>query len=119
MKTLILLSLLISACTKEVRYSKEALLKLAQDADPTVSIIIPKMDEGVQCSEYTPPCFSGHLVNIKNLEMLALEYLSQDEAMQAAKKYRGYYSGNWFFDDVAGEPVLEEFVQKHLDAKKP
>ena len=84
-----------------------------------MSIVIPKMEEGVRCDEYTPPCYSGHIVKIKNLDMLALEYLSQTEAMEAAKKYRGYYTGNWFFDDVAGEPLLEEFVSKHLDAKKP
>lgn len=111
--------MLTLSCTKEVKYSKEALLKKAQNADSSVTIVIPKMEEGIRCDEYTPPCFSGHLVKIKNLDMLALEYLSQEDAIQAAKKYRGYYTGNWFFDDVAGEPLLEEFVTKHLDAKKP
>lgn len=51
--------------------------------------------------------------------MIALEYATEAEAKKAAQKYRGYYTANWFFDDVAGEPLLEKFVQEHLDAKKP
>lgn len=111
--------LILFSCTKEVRYSKEDLLKKAQDADASVQLIIPKIEGAVHCSDYSPPCMTAHIVSVKGLELLALEYSSEAEAMAAAKKYRGYFTGNWFFDDVAGEPVLEQFIQKHLDAKKP
>jgi hypothetical protein len=111
--------LILFSCTKEVRYSKEDLLKRAQAADSSVQLIIPKIEGSIHCSDYSPPCMTAHIVSVKGLELLALEYPSEAEAIAAAKKYRGYYTGNWFFDDVAGEPVLENFIQKHLDAKKP
>lgn len=120
MKGILLSSLfLIIACNKEVRYSKEELLKRAQDADPSVTLIIPKLEGSIHCGDYTPPCMTAHIVSVRGLELLALEYASEEEAITAARKYRGYYTGNWFFDDVAGEPLLEAFIQKHLSAKKP
>lgn len=116
---LVLCLILLAACTKEVRYSKEELLKRAQNADPSVTLIIPKLEGSIHCGDYTPTCMTAHIVSVKGLELLALEYASEAEAIAAARKYRGYYTGNWFFDDVSGEPVLEAFIQKHLDAKKP
>ena len=92
----------------------------AKAADPTVSLILPKsMSDGVSCSDYTPSCLSAHIVQVKGLELIAVEFISQDEAIHAAKKFRGYYFLNWMFDDVAGEPVLEQFVVNELEAKKP
>lgn len=117
---LLILALLTISCSKEVRYSKEQLLKKAQAADPSVTVILPSnMNEGVQCHEYAPPCVSGHVVSVQGIEMLALEYESERIALEAAKKYRAYYTGNWIFDDVTGEPLLEKFVSENLGAKKP
>lgn len=116
----LLIVLFLSACSKEVRYSKEELLKKAQAADPSVSVILPSnMNEGVQCQDYSPVCVSGHVVSVRGIEMLALEFASEAEALEAAKKYRAYYTGNWIFDDVTGEPMLEKFVSESLGAKKP
>ncbi len=121
MRLFFILSILMAfSCSKEVRYSKEELLKKAQAADPSVTVILPSnMNEGVQCHEYTPSCISGHVVSVKGIEMLALEYESEKIAKEAAKKYRAYYTGNWIFDDVTGEPLLEKFVSENLGAKKP
>lgn len=107
------------ACSKEVRYSKEAMLSKAQAADPSVSLIMPKADQVIHCADYTPVCLSAHIVKVKDLEFIAVEYTTEPEAKAAAAKYRGFYYANWFFDDVAGEPVLEKFVQEGLEAKKP
>ncbi len=114
------LSILSASCTKEVRYSKEALLKKAQAADASVQLILPRtMNDGISCSAYTEGCLSGHTVRVKNLDLIAVEFMTEEQAKYAAKKIRGYYTGNWIFDDVTGEPVLEEFVSRVLDAKKP
>lgn len=116
----ILLSILGASCTKEVKFTKEALLDKAQEADPTVTVILPKsINEGVQCSDYSQGCISAHIVKIKNLEVIAVEFNSESEAIFAAKKFRGYYTRNWLLDDVTGEPVLEKFVVEKLEAKKP
>ncbi len=118
--TLALLSILSASCTKEVRYSKEYLLARAQKADPSVQLILPRsINDGISCSAYTEGCISGHTVRVKDLDMIAVEFSHEEQAKYAAKKIRGYYTGNWVFDDVTGEPVLEEFVSRVLDAKKP
>lgn len=115
-----LLSILSASCTKEVKYSKEALLARAQEADSSVSVVLPKsINEGAKCSDYSEGCLSAHIVKVKNLELIAVEYDSQANAIYGAKKFRGYYFYNWLLDDVTGEPVLEKFVVEELKAKKP
>lgn len=115
-----ILSCLGASCTKEVKYSKEALLKKAQDADPSVSVILPRsINEGVTCGEYSEGCLSAHIVRVKQLDLIAVEFNNQANAIYAAKKFRGYYVRNWMLDDVTGEPVLEKFVTEKLEAKKP
>ena len=114
------LSILGASCTKEVKYNKEELLKKAQAADPTVTLILPdSITTGVSCSEYSPGCQSAHIVRVKKLDLIAVEFDKEENAQFAAKKFRGYYLRNWFFDDVMGEPVLEKFVTEKLEAKKP
>jgi hypothetical protein len=114
------LSILSASCTKEVKYSKEELLSKAQAADSSVSIVLPRsINEGISCSNYSEGCMSGHTVKVKNLDLIAVEFGTEAEAKYAAKKIRGYYTRNWVFDDVSGEPILEEFVSRVLDAKKP
>ncbi len=116
----VILSILSASCTKEVRYSKEALLAKAQAADPSVQFILPRsINDGISCSAYTEGCISGHTVKVKDLDLIAVEFGNEEQAKYAAKKIRGYYVGNWVFDDVTGEPILEEFVSRVLDAKKP
>lgn len=118
--TLVILSILSASCTKEVKYSKEALFKKAQAGEPSVQFILPRsMNDGISCSQYTEGCLSGHTVKVKNLEMIAIEFANEAQAKYCAKKIRGYYVGNWVFDDVTGEPFLVEFVSRVLDAKKP
>lgn len=114
------LSILTASCTKEVKYTKEALYSKAVAADPTVSFILPKnMNEGASCNDYSENCLSAHIVKVQNLEMIAVEFVTEADALYAAKKFRGYYLRNWMFDDVTGEPVLEKFITEKLEAKKP
>lgn len=114
------MSILAASCTKEVKYTKEALLAKAQEADPSVTYILPKsITEGVSCSDYAEGCLSAHIVRVKDLDLIAVEYMTEAEAILAAKKVRGYYIHNWLLDDVAGEPVLEKFVTEKMGAKKP
>jgi hypothetical protein len=114
------MSILAASCTKEVKYTKEDLLAKAQAADPSVTYIIPKsITAGVSCHEYTEGCVSAHIVRVKDLDLIAVEFMTEAEAIHAAKKFRGYYIRNWLLDDVSGEPILEKFVTEKLEAKKP
>lgn len=118
--TLFVLFLVNLSCTKEVKYTKQELYIKAIEADPTMTFVLPdNLTEGIRCSDYTQGCQSGHMVKIKGLELIVVEFMTEDQAIFAAKKFRGYYLANWLFDDVTGEPVLEKFVTEKLGAKKP
>lgn len=119
MRKLFLLFIILS-CSKPVKWSKEDLLKKAQQADPSISIILPKtMADGISCDVYSEGCLAGHIVSLRGLNFIAVEFSTEEQAINAAKKYRGYYTRNWLLDDVTGEPALEDFAQKSLEAKKP
>lgn len=120
MRILLLLSILAASCTKEVKYTKEALLAKAQEADSSVTYILPKsITEGVSCNDYSEGCLSAHIVRVQGIDLIAVEFMSEAEATLAAKKFRGYYLHNWLLDDVTGEPILEKFVTEKMGAKKP
>ncbi len=111
---------LFASCTKELKYSKEEMYNKAKAADASTTFILPKsMTEGVHCSDYTEGCISAHIVQVRKLDFIGVEFANEEQAKEAAKKYRGYYVRNWMLDDVTGEPLLEKFVEKALEAKKP
>jgi len=116
----LILSILIAACSKELKWTKEDLYSKSLQVDPTTQLVLPsKMNEGVTCDEYPQGCHAAHIVRIKGLELIAVEFDNEQNAREAAKKLKGYYTRNWLLDDVTKEPVLERFVVDHLEAKKP
>lgn len=93
---------------------------MALKADATATVILPKsMAEGVNCRDYSDGCVAAHIVQVQKLDFIAVEFLNEEHAKYGAKKIRGYYTRNWVFDDVTGEPTLERFVESALEAKKP
>lgn len=114
--------LLLVSCFSEEKpnYSNIEFKDMAQKGDPNMRIVVPKglADILVDCNQYKPRCRYGYQVIIKNIQMVALYYEDQKKALEAAKRIRGYVSRNWVLDEVTGEPVLERFVVKYLDAKK-
>ncbi len=114
------LSILAPACTKELKYSKEELYKKAVAAESTVTFVLPSgMTTGPSCTDYAEGCVGAHIVRVKGLDLIGVEFQTEAQAIYAAKKIRGYYVLNWVFDDVSGEPLLEKFVTEKLEAKKP
>jgi xanthine dehydrogenase molybdopterin-binding subunit B len=112
--------LLSASCSRQLKYSKEELFSKALRADASVKFIIPRgINEGINCKDYSDGCLAGHTVQMKGLDFIAVEFATEEQARRAAKKYRGYYTRNWLFDDVSGEPTLERFVTDSLEAKKP
>ncbi len=117
---ILIVGILVAGCTKELKYTKEELYFKALAADSTVSFILPKtLEDGIHCTDYCEGCVSGHTVQVQKLDMIAVEFMTEEQAKYAAKKYRGYYVRNWLLDDVTGEPLLERFVEKSLEAKRP
>ncbi len=76
----------------------------------------------VVCSQYLlEGCIpgSGKRIKVRLVELLTIQYKTRKQACEAAKAIGQWYAFNWLFDDVTDEPVLEDFVQKAFDAKKP
>jgi len=118
LKSLLLLVLLIG-CSKPLLWTKEQLYVKGFKKDASLKFVLPsKMNEGVTCAEYGDGCVGAHIVSVRNLEMIAVEFLDEKSAVSASKRLRGYHSRNWLFDDVTGEPLLEKFVVDALEAKK-
>lgn len=107
-----------SCSEKKPIWTKEQMLGFAREADPNMKIKIGDLSKTlVDCRDYTPVCRTGYRVVIKNLMFNALEYNKPEDALVAAKRIRGYYSRNWVFDEVRGEPVLERIIKNNLKGK--
>lgn len=98
---------------------------IAIKGDPTIELVPisnSEPEKRVLCSNYpTDGCIngSGKRIKISKVEMLTIQYESVEQARLAAFTIDQWYAGNWVFDDVTNEPVLESFVQKVFQAKRP
>jgi hypothetical protein len=120
MKFLVLTLTLLSTCTKKLEYSKSELWELAREEDPNIRLVLPSsMNEGIKCSDYGPGCQTGFTVQIGVLKALIIQFDNMQNARNEAKRIDQYYKYNWIFDDVAGEPLLERFVEKVYGAVRP
>lgn len=116
---LILLSSLTS-CSKEERWSDLDLYQMGKQIDSEIEIILPKdLASGVQCHDYPPGCLGGKRAKLRRVIMTVVEFQDEKMAKAAAFHIGQYHAKNWVFDDVAGEPVLEDFVQRAYGATKP
>ncbi len=123
MKILLCFCFILLSCTSDKElpnYSNQDFLAMGREGDPDLKVIIPTSitETVVNCNEYTPACRYGLKVIVKNIEMRALFYDSQKDALKAALRRKAYISRNWVLDEVNGEPVLERFAMKYLKAKK-
>ncbi len=95
--------------------------------DPTIELVfLADTPEGnlrrVICTNYpTEGCLegSGKRIKVRLVELLVLQYEKSQQACLAAQKIGQWYAYNWLFDEVTNEPVLEDFIVKAFDAKKP
>lgn len=95
--------------------------------DPSIELVfLADTDEGrvrrVICSQYrSEGCIegSGKRIKVRMVELLVIQYETRKQACLAALEVGQWYAYNWLFDDVTKEPVLEDFVTKVYQAKKP
>jgi len=115
-------SLCFFSCDKN-KYSEGELWRMAQRADPKIELLIPQdMQSGVQCADYggeAAGCIMGKRVKLRKVVAIIVQFETQEQARAVAEKYQLYYKYNWVFDDVAGEPVLESFVESVFGAMRP
>jgi hypothetical protein len=119
MKYLVLILLFVSCFNgKPSNYSRDEMLAMARKGYPELKIKVPSgIDKAlIYCTDYKPACRYGYIVIVHNIEMKVLFYEEQDDALAAAKRINAYVARNWLLDDVSGEPILEKFSKKYLNA---
>ena len=122
MKKLLLLFIFISSCSGEENYSPMDIFMKAYKFDSTIEeVVIKDSSRSIHCTNYPEGCipYSPKRFKIRLVEMAVIQYRSQSLACQAALKLDEYYVGNWIFDNVKNEPVLESFVKQVYNAKNP
>ena len=115
----LILALVVISCAKEKKFSQDEIILMGQDVEPKATAVPAAGADAPSCAVYSEGCKSLFYIDVQGLKLIAVEFAHESEALLAAKKFRGYYSRNWFFDDVTGEPRLERFVTTGLKAKKP
>lgn len=119
---LALLTLILFSCSKEQSYSPIQMFQLAYEFDKSIEEVrITDPSRSIKCHTYPEGCIpnSPKRFKVRLVELIVIQYKSEALACAAAKKLGQYYTRNWLFDDVKGEPVLESFVKQVYDAKSP
>lgn len=107
-------------CEKDGRHTKTQMIRVAQDFDPAVKFKLGKsITDVIPCIDYGSSCISVHRMLVRKVTMVAVEFKTENDARLVAKRLNQYYWKNWVFDDVMGEPVLEDFIVKAYNVKKP
>ncbi len=126
--TFLLLLLGSCSCSKEeVLLGPTEMWSKAVKFDPNIELVfVADTPEGrerrVLCSHYRKDgCVagSGKRIKVRLVELIVIQYENTKKACLAALEIGQWYAYNWVFDDVTNEPVLEDYVLKAFDAKKP
>ena len=117
-----LFALILTSCSKEETYSPIDMYMMATKFDPKVEEVrVTDPAKSLKCSMFPEGCVenSPKRFKVRLVEMVVVQYHSNHQACLAAKALDQYYIRNWLFDDVTGEPVLEDFVKRVYKAQKP
>ncbi len=122
---LLLFCSILFSCSRNENVGRYALLRIAQKLDPTVEPLLAEtLSGGLRCVKvdgtpvYGEGCIGAFKVKVQLLDITVLEFKSFELAEKEAKRLGQYHYKNWVFDEVAGEPVLENFVKKAFGAQK-
>ncbi len=113
-------TLLILLCCTKNSYTKKEIWEMAKEEDPKLQLILPSDQfPAVNCIDYKFDCMYGMRVIVLGIHMIVVRFETEKGARDASLRLDAYYKYNWLFDEVTGEPVLEDFVKKVFDAKRP
>jgi hypothetical protein len=120
--SLCILLFIVSACSgnpDEKLLDKPTIMNMAKKVDPDIVEVLPEsLDKGLKCSDYAPGCVGAFVVRTRLVEYNMVRFDSVENAKRKATELNQFYKQNWVFDEVRGEPVIEDFVKKAFDAKK-
>ncbi len=118
---LIILLFSFASCSKKkevvsLKYTQEEFMKLASEAS-----LSNEKGDGIKFSDYSPGVntLESKALMFNRLVFFAIEFETEEQAKNEALRLNQYYSRNWLFDRVEGEPVLEDFVIEKFKAINP
>jgi len=99
------------------KYTAEEFLALSHEA----SVTNEKGEDAIKFSDYSPGVnkLDSKTFRYNRLVFFAIAFETEEEAKSEAKRLNQYYSRNWLFDRVEGEPVLEDYVISTFNAQNP
>ncbi|MGB0454957.1 MAG: hypothetical protein ACPGJV_14700 [Bacteriovoracaceae bacterium] len=124
-KTFAILFLLFSTgCSDEPKWSPTQMWLAGIAVDSSLEQVpIPQHEEHrrIVCENYGPGCVkgTGKRIKLKGVEFIVLMFETTEQAKTEAYRLNQYYSRNWLFDEVEGEPIVIHFLKKVYDAKNP
>jgi len=97
---------------------------MAVAEDPNVrQVPIPTHEQHrrILCQNYGPGCVlgSGKRVELKGVEIVVVEFETEEQAKEEALRLGQMYARNWVFDEVITEPVVKSFIIRVYAAKSP
>ena len=118
-----ILVLLISSCSKKNDHADQV-YKLEEFTAIIDSVGVTPDKESKRAINFADYAPGVNRVNSKaliyeRLHFYAVEFETEKEAKEEAKRLNQYYSRNWLFDKVEGEPILEDLVIVKFHAKNP
>lgn len=128
--TILFFILSLYSCSEELVYSPGEMWKMGSTLEPDMSIRTLAGSEAhlkILCSQYSkvPGCIglgtdhSGMRINVRLVELIIIQFDTEENARNAAIAYGQLYARNWLFDNVKNEPVLEDFVKKGFGGIDP
>ncbi len=120
---LVLSLFIISGCSKkevapELKYTQEEfdLIMNSTDAAPDKNAA-----NAINYADYSPGVdrVNSKALIYQRLSFAAIGFETEKQARDEAMRLNQYYSRNWLFDKVDGEPILEDLVIVKFHATNP
>jgi hypothetical protein len=119
---LLFLVLVLESCNKhskvaELKYKIEEFDHLVNEA----TAVNPVGENAIPFHDYSPGVnkLNSRSLIYQRLKFYAVEFDSETTAHNEALRLNQYYSRNFLFDLVEGEPILEDYVIKTFGAINP
>jgi len=109
------------ACSKKKTESLYSLEEFNHILDSTGAAPDKEPTHAINFSDYSPGVnrVNSRPLLYERLDFYAIEFETEAQAANEAMRLNQYYSRNWLFDKVEGEPLLEDLILIKFQGKNP